>query len=236
MEPLGALSELGLTVPTSADAIRRAYLRRVRAHPPERDPERFRKIRDAYELLKDAPWLWVEKDATSDDDDDEDSEADGGAGDKSEADGGAEFGEAWVPAPPTATEAAATASGDASPVEDFPEAVVELRSAKARNNSSPVFRYKLIIALWSAGQITAAESEIDHAMQLWPQHGAIWQTKIKLLALTGRPKQALALASDPAARPLDQRDAPDMRGRLLFLTALSSGSRTDAQRAIDATA
>ena len=49
---------LGLSTSVSADTIRRAYLRAVRAHPPERDPEGFRRIRDAYELLKDSPWLW----------------------------------------------------------------------------------------------------------------------------------------------------------------------------------
>jgi hypothetical protein len=47
-----------LSAQVSADTIRRAYLRGVRAHPPERDPEGFRRIRDAYELLKDSPWLW----------------------------------------------------------------------------------------------------------------------------------------------------------------------------------
>lgn len=115
------------------------------------------------------------------------------------------------------------------------DAVGALRSAKVRSNSSPVLRYKLIVALWSAGQIAAADTEIDEAMQLWPQHGAIWQTKIKLLALTGRAGQALALASDPAARPLDPVDSPDLRGRLALLTALASRSAADVARAIDAT-
>lgn len=58
MDPAGALSELGLTPPTSEEAIRRAYLKGVRAHPPERDPEGFRRVREAYELLKGAPWFW----------------------------------------------------------------------------------------------------------------------------------------------------------------------------------
>ena len=114
------------------------------------------------------------------------------------------------------------------------DAVGVLRSANALSNSSAVLRYKFIVSLWAAGQITAAEDEIDQAMQLWPQHGAIWQTKIKLLALTGRPRQALALATDPAARPLDETDAPDMRGRVLFLRALSSKSPGDIDLAIDA--
>ena len=35
------------------DAIRDAYLRAVKEHPPDRDPASFERIRDAYEVLKD---------------------------------------------------------------------------------------------------------------------------------------------------------------------------------------
>jgi len=55
-----ALAELGLEAPTSKEAIRRAYLRSVRRHSPERDPGGFKRVRDAYDLLRDAPWLWGE--------------------------------------------------------------------------------------------------------------------------------------------------------------------------------
>ncbi len=58
MDSKQALAELGLEAPTSADAIRRAYLRSVRKHPPERDPEGFQRVRQAYDLLRDHPWLW----------------------------------------------------------------------------------------------------------------------------------------------------------------------------------
>lgn len=37
----------------SADEIKRAYFALVRANPPEREPERFKQIRAAYELLRD---------------------------------------------------------------------------------------------------------------------------------------------------------------------------------------
>ena len=40
--------------PSAGDAeIRAAYLRKVKENPPERAPERFEQIRDAYELLRD---------------------------------------------------------------------------------------------------------------------------------------------------------------------------------------
>jgi curved DNA-binding protein CbpA len=46
-----ARAELGLLVDADAAAIKRAYLRAVRAHPPERDPEGFARVREAFELL-----------------------------------------------------------------------------------------------------------------------------------------------------------------------------------------
>jgi curved DNA-binding protein CbpA len=36
----------------SADDVRRAYLRLVRVHTPESDPERFKQVRSAYETLR----------------------------------------------------------------------------------------------------------------------------------------------------------------------------------------
>jgi len=37
----------------SEEEIRAAYLRKVKEHPPERSPEEFERIRDAYEMLRD---------------------------------------------------------------------------------------------------------------------------------------------------------------------------------------
>ena len=36
----------------SAESLKRIYLRKVRAHPPERDPQGFQRVREAYELLQ----------------------------------------------------------------------------------------------------------------------------------------------------------------------------------------
>jgi len=47
-----ATLELGEHAAITPEAIRRAYLRQVRAHPPERDPEGFRRVREAYELAQ----------------------------------------------------------------------------------------------------------------------------------------------------------------------------------------
>ena len=53
---LRAREELGLGA-TECDpaAIKRAYRTAIVAHPPDTDPDAFRRVRDAYELLKD-PW------------------------------------------------------------------------------------------------------------------------------------------------------------------------------------
>ena len=44
---------LGVDPDAEEATIRRHYLQLVREHPPDRDPERFRAIRQAYEQLRD---------------------------------------------------------------------------------------------------------------------------------------------------------------------------------------
>jgi len=50
MDPLEVL---GVAESATQEQIRAAYLRKVKEHPPERSPEEFEKIRDAYEKLGD---------------------------------------------------------------------------------------------------------------------------------------------------------------------------------------
>jgi len=54
-EPLdyrAALERLGLAGDTGPRELRRAYRKALAQHPPDRDPEGFRAIRGAYELLQ----------------------------------------------------------------------------------------------------------------------------------------------------------------------------------------
>ena len=44
---------LGVRPGADADALRAAYLVKIRDHPPERDPEMFGRVRDAYRTLSD---------------------------------------------------------------------------------------------------------------------------------------------------------------------------------------
>jgi curved DNA-binding protein CbpA len=52
---------LGLTRQASSAEIKRAYFEQVRLHPPEREPEEFKRIRAAYDQLRD-PKLRAEAD------------------------------------------------------------------------------------------------------------------------------------------------------------------------------
>jgi len=44
---------LEVTAAASDEEIRAAYLRKVKEYPPDRAPEQFERIRDAYETLRD---------------------------------------------------------------------------------------------------------------------------------------------------------------------------------------
>jgi hypothetical protein len=48
---LEARAVLGVTAEDDAAAVKRAYRKLALAHPPDTDPEGFRRVREAYELL-----------------------------------------------------------------------------------------------------------------------------------------------------------------------------------------
>jgi hypothetical protein len=47
-------SVLGINPGATDEEVRRAYFARVQEHPPERDPEGFKRVRAAFEKLRDA--------------------------------------------------------------------------------------------------------------------------------------------------------------------------------------
>jgi curved DNA-binding protein CbpA len=53
VDPHEAARILEIPPAATAEEVRAAYLRGVKEHPPDRDPEAFEKLRDAYETLRD---------------------------------------------------------------------------------------------------------------------------------------------------------------------------------------
>lgn len=111
------------------------------------------------------------------------------------------------------------------------EAIEALRKSKARQPLGPINRYKLTVSLWSAGRISEAEREIDEAMR-WSIHSSVWQTKIKLLAMTGRPEAALAIVNDASHRPADTTEDQLERWRI-FVGAMISRTEAEIERAVN---
>ena len=50
---MDAREVLGIPLNAGEEEIRAAYVQKVKEHPPDRAPEQFEKIRDAYETLRD---------------------------------------------------------------------------------------------------------------------------------------------------------------------------------------
>jgi tetratricopeptide (TPR) repeat protein len=111
------------------------------------------------------------------------------------------------------------------------EAVDAHRRAKAINPNLPGNRYGLILSLWSAGRLTEADTEIEESGRRWPRHPFIWEYRIKVLALTGRPAAALETINNKANRPAGYDETNVMLWRA-FLAALVSRSAADVDRAI----
>lgn len=51
-DPQKAAELLGVEMSASDEQLRSAYLKQLQLHPPDRDPEAFERIRDAYEQLR----------------------------------------------------------------------------------------------------------------------------------------------------------------------------------------
>jgi tetratricopeptide (TPR) repeat protein len=62
---------------------------------------------------------------------------------------------------------------------------------------------KVIISLWAAGDLAAADDAIRQAVEHWPHNPYIWRTRLAYLAFSGRTTEALQLLRDPAERPPD---------------------------------
>ena len=75
---------------------------------------------------------------------------------------------------------------------------------------------KVIISLWSAGDLAGADDAIRQAVEHWPHNPYIWRTRLAYLAYSGRTTEALQLLRDPIERPadLDSRLAECIEGTI----------------------
>jgi DNA-binding winged helix-turn-helix (wHTH) protein len=92
-------------------------------------------------------------------------------------------------------------------------------------------RFGLIHALWNAGRLDEAEDALNVATARWPKHGSLWETRVKFLAFTGRPQQALALIEDKSGRPSDDSVWPE--GLAAIIGASGSTDKHERRRVIE---
>lgn len=91
-------------------------------------------------------------------------------------------------------------------------------------------QYGLIYAYWFLDRIEEADRVASRAMQMWPQHSAIWLGRLWVLADTGRCDRALAQIDDVAARP---PLPPPMFGTLRAgISAAHSRRRSEIDQAV----
>jgi tetratricopeptide (TPR) repeat protein len=100
-----------------------------------------------------------------------------------------------------------------------------------RERLDPIAHYRLALALWSADRPEDADNVLARAVQRWPHNGAVWSARFRILAFSGRARQALALMDDPASRPNDF-DAATFQQLLTTAQALASGSAADIETAV----
>lgn len=73
--------------------------------------------------------------------------------------------------------------------------------ALAAEPLSPPGQFRKALKYWIFGNIPQADLTIDRALQLWPRHPAVWNTRLYLFAFTGRAEAALKFIGTPETRP-----------------------------------
>ena len=91
---------------------------------------------------------------------------------------------------------------------------------------SPVYEFRRALKQWIFGRVAEADLTIDNALQLWPRHPAVWNSRLYIFAFTGRPDAAAALIRDRASRPRTFTPAAETLW-MTSLRALDSRSEAD---------
>jgi len=99
------------------------------------------------------------------------------------------------------------------------------------NPALPVVHGGLAYGLWNAGRLQEAEQVLNDASQRWPSLFLIWDMKYWFLALNGRPREAVFLATDTQSQPVGLSPTSIPR-RLAFARALETRTATDIDKAL----
>ena len=95
---------------------------------------------------------------------------------------------------------------------------------------SPLPQYKRALKHWILGRAEQADLAIDRALELWPRHPAVWNTRLMLFAYTGRGEAALNFMNDERSRP--RLFSPQMAHYWrTSITGLSSRAKPQIERA-----
>jgi tetratricopeptide (TPR) repeat protein len=89
---------------------------------------------------------------------------------------------------------------------------------------------KLIVDLWSAGEVDQADRFLKTAVEHWPQHPQIWRTRVIYLMFSGRPADSLDLLEPGAERP---QEISDDFVAATHATAEALAGRRPAESAVD---
>ena len=60
---------------------------------------------------------------------------------------------------------------------------------------------KVIVSLWSAGDLAGADNALRLAVERWPQHPLIWRTRLAYLTYSGQLAEAERVLKEPTERP-----------------------------------
>ncbi len=65
---------------------------------------------------------------------------------------------------------------------------------------------KVIINLWAAGDLPAADAALETAVNQWPQHPQIFRTRLAYLMYSGRPQEVLDILQRPRDLPIEIKE------------------------------
>jgi tetratricopeptide (TPR) repeat protein len=88
---------------------------------------------------------------------------------------------------------------------------------------------RVVVDLWAAGELEAADEALKLAIEHWPQQPQVWRTRIEYLMYSGRPSDALAVLNNEAERP---SGTPHELVSAIGETARALASEGDAAEAV----